>query len=64
MEAICWSMRGKLKFQTHLGAMRLLIKCLGQEFIDLEERIESQEGLSSKRSLNGRESLPIVENEP
>lgn len=56
-------MRGKLKVQTHRGAMRLLIECPGQGFIDLEERIESQEGLSSKRSLNGRESLPIVENE-
>ena len=43
--------------------MRLLIKCLGQGFIDLEERIEPQEGLLSKRSLNGRENLPIVENE-
>ena len=43
--------------------MRLLSKQLSQGFIDLEERIESQEGLSSKRSLNGRESLPIVENE-
>ncbi len=43
--------------------MRILSKQLGQGFIDLEERIESQEGLSSKRSLSGRENLPIVENE-
>jgi shikimate kinase len=43
--------------------MRLLSKQLSQGFIDLEERIESQEGLSSKRSLNGRESLPVVGNE-
>lgn len=46
-----------------MGAMRLLSKQLGQGFIGLEEKIESKEGLSPERSLNGRENLPMVENE-